>query len=156
MSQFSELSKPIDDANGDDLDISAESVDLPAEPVEDSMIKHRTLADTPLRKYFERAIKYEASDLLMRGDYVPRLRVRGSLKALNTKPIPIELFEKAIRGSLTKSQWTTFTQRGAIDLGVDFDLEDGSIHRFRINIFRTRGQTALAARRVVGAGADED
>jgi len=103
-----------------------------------------SLAQTSLGRFFEAAHKYEASDLLLRGGEVPRLRLRGELKALETDPLDAEAFEQAIESTLSKSQWAIYASRGAIDLGVDLN----SHIRFRVNIFRTRGRSAIAARRI--------
>jgi twitching motility protein PilT len=102
------------------------------------------LMQTPLRKLFEAAVRYEASDLLLRGGQVPRLRLRGALKTLDVPALDAAALEAWIDGSLTEAQHRQFRDDGAIDLGLD--LEDR--HRFRVNIFRTRGRSALAARRV--------
>jgi len=108
----------------------------------------KAMADTPLRKYFEAAVKFEASDLLLRSEQVPRLRVRGALQSLKGQEIGSEDFETWIRDSLSDARWDRYVAQGSIDLGEDFELADGTIHRFRINIFRTRGRSAIAARRV--------
>jgi len=108
----------------------------------------KTLADTPLRKYYEAAVKYEASDMLLRAGQSPRLRLKGSLKALDTAPIdPVEM-DAWIEEGLSPEQWETYTHRGSMDIGFDLAMPDGSSHRFRVNIFRTRGRSAMAARRV--------
>ena len=102
----------------------------------------RSLADTHLRKFFEVAAKYEASDLLLRGGQVPKLRLSGELKPLETDPLDIGKFEEAVEQSLSETQWRYYSQHGSIDMGLD--LSDKT--RFRINIFRTRGRSAVAAR----------
>ncbi len=49
----------------------------------DSMVAHDplklqpTMADTPLSKYFKAAVKFGASDLIMRGGQPPKLRLKG-------------------------------------------------------------------------------
>ena len=108
---------------------------------------HPTLADTPLKKYFEAAVKFEASDLLLKGDLVPKLRLRGALKGLDTAAIPEEKFEQYIADALSPQLAERFAEHGSLDLGVDFVI-NGEEHRFRVNIFRTRGKAAVAARRV--------
>lgn len=110
----------------------------------DHLEERKSLADTPLRKFFEAAVKHEASDLLLRGEQVPRLRLRGKLKSLDVPPIDSEEFEKWVEASLSEAQWQYYTEHGSIDLGVDLDSEN----RFRVNIFRTRGRSGIAARRV--------
>ena len=120
------------------------SSDPMARPVIQTPPASCTLMQTPLHKLFEAAVRYEASDLLMRGGQVPRLRLRGVLKALDVPAVDSAELETWIDGSLTAVQHRQFREQGALDLGLD--LEDR--HRFRINIFRTRGRSALAARRV--------
>ena len=108
----------------------------------------RTLAHSPLRAYFEAAVKHESSDLLLRGGLVPRLRLRGVLKLLDVEPLDPEQFEKDVQQSVTDTQWKRYNEQGSLDMGVDFELGDNSVHRFRVNLFRTRGRSAIAARRV--------
>lgn len=114
----------------------------------DHLADHRSLANTSLKKYFETAVKFEASDILMRGGQKVKLRLRGVLKSLDTPPLNEEEFEKEIESSLSPAHWEQYAQQGSVDLGTDFLMPDGASHRFRINIFRTRGRSAIAARRV--------
>ena len=107
----------------------------------------QTLADTPLAKYFKAAVKFESSDLIMRGGQAPKLRLRGDLKALDTRPPTVEEFNQWIHDGLTPEQVQAYADHGSLDIGVDFDVE-GDSHRFRVNIFLTRGRSAIAARRV--------
>jgi len=115
--------------------------------VADHVDQQRSLADSKLAKYFEAAVKFQSSDLIMRAGHVPKLRLKGALKNLDVPPIPAKEFERAIEGSLSESQWNWYAEHGSLDLGVDFAIK-GQTHRFRINIFRTRGRSGIAARRV--------
>jgi twitching motility protein PilT len=115
--------------------------------VADHVDEQRSLADSKLAKYFEAAVKFQSSDLIMRAGNVPKLRLKGALKNLDVPPVPTKEFERAIESSLSETQWKWYAEHGSIDLGVDFDIK-GQIHRFRINIFRTRGRSGIAARRV--------
>ena len=108
----------------------------------------RSLIDTPLRRFFETAVEHQAADLLLRGGQVPKLRVRGALKSLEHPRLDPQQFEAWIEGSLSSTQWDYFAECGSLDLGVDIEVSEGSTHRFRVNIFRTRGRSAIAARRV--------
>ena len=125
---------------------------MPDSSMHDSMVvdhvdEQRSLADSKLAKYFEAAVKFQSSDLIMRAGHVPKLRLKGSLKNLDVPPVPSKEFERAIESSLSEAQWKWYAEHGSIDLGVDFDIK-GNIHRFRVNIFRTRGRSGIAARRV--------
>ncbi|MEO0965171.1 MAG: PilT/PilU family type 4a pilus ATPase [Planctomycetota bacterium] len=115
--------------------------------VVDHVDDRRSMADTGLKKFFDAAVQFGASDLLMRAGYVPQLRLKGKLKGINVDPIDESDFEHWIEASLSPAQWEHYTEKGSIDLGIDFDIK-GDIHRFRVNIFRTRGRSGIAARRV--------
>ncbi|MEO1237148.1 MAG: PilT/PilU family type 4a pilus ATPase [Planctomycetota bacterium] len=106
-----------------------------------------TMADTPLYKFFKAAVKFQTSDLIMRGGQPPKLRLKGELKSLDTPPPSVEDFNDWIKSSLSNKQNQELAERGSVDLGCDFDV-DGESHRFRVNIFYTRGRAAIAARRV--------
>ena len=108
----------------------------------------RSLSNTPLRRLFETAVKYEASDLLIRGGQVPKLRLRGDLKSLDVEALDDDEFEAWIEEGISDAQWNMYARLGALDVGVDIELSDGSTHRFRVNVYRTRGRSGLAARRV--------
>ena len=108
----------------------------------------RSLSNTPLRRLFETAVKYEASDLLIRGGQVPKLRLRGDLKSLDVEALDDDEFEAWIEEGISDAQWDMYARLGALDVGVDIELSDGSTHRFRVNVYRTRGRSGLAARRV--------
>ena len=110
--------------------------------------ERRSLANTPLRKFFEAAVRYEASDLLLRGGQVPKLRIRGELKSVEADALAPDEFEKWIESSLSPTQWQSYSTHGSIDVGIDFEMNQAGTRRFRINIYRTRGRSALAARRV--------
>lgn len=110
----------------------------------DHVDKRKTLADTPLKKYFEAAVRFEASDLIMRGGQVPKLRLRGELKGLETPALDEVEFEKWIESSLSEMRWQHYAEHGSLDIALDLDSEN----RFRVNIFRTRGRSGIAARRV--------
>jgi twitching motility protein PilT len=122
--------------------------DAPAATQIEPVSQQKAMADTPLRKFFEAAVKFEASDLLLRGGQVPRLRIRGALQPLKTDSLEEQEFEQWIESALRGPRWRRYAADGSIDIGEDFALADGTSHRFRINVFRTRGRSAIAARRV--------
>ncbi|MCX5662284.1 MAG: PilT/PilU family type 4a pilus ATPase [Planctomycetota bacterium] len=116
---------------------------------QDRAAAKRSPANTGLRKFFEAAVRFEASDLLLRGGLAPKLRLRGALKSLDTPIVEIPQFEEFVEASLSESQWKRYATHGSVDIGFDLDLGGPTqIHRFRVNVFRTRGRSAIAARRV--------
>jgi twitching motility protein PilT len=111
--------------------------------VADHIDERRSLADTPLKRFFKAAVQFEASDIIMRGGEVPKLRLRGKLKNLDVPRVDEADFEHWIEAGLSPRQWEIYARTGSMDLAADVD---GT--RFRINVFRTRGRSAIAARRV--------
>jgi len=127
--------------------MTSEVAELDLDHVDDQ----KSIANTELRKYFQAAIQYGASDLIMRSEQAPKLRLRGVLKNLDTGDLDPDVFEHAIEAGLSKAQWNRYSHEGSVDLAVDFpesDKPDATKHRFRINIFRTRGRSGIAARLV--------
>jgi twitching motility protein PilT len=113
------------------------------EMVLETGVDRRKFLETGLKKYFDAALRYEASDLILRGGQTARLRLRGALKSLEGE-IDGEEFEKWIQDAVSEQQYRTYLTKGSLDLGFELDDEN----RFRVNIFRTRGLSAIAARRV--------
>lgn len=108
----------------------------------------RPLADTPLRGLFVAAVKHGASDLLLRGGFKPRLRVGGVLRQVDTSPVNSEELTRWVDTCLSDRQRRALTDEGSLDIGVEISPEDGQVHRFRTNIFRSRSQIVIVARRV--------
>ncbi|MAB83693.1 MAG: twitching motility protein PilT [Phycisphaerae bacterium] len=94
------------------------------------------------RKLLKACISYEASDLHIKSDTAPRIRVRGELRTLNTDMTTIEDGHQISIDILDESQFAHFLRHGQFDLAYDYD-ED---RRFRVNIFKSRGKVSLACR----------
>jgi len=89
--------------------------------------------------------KHEASDLHLKVGYPPYVRIGGHLRKLDLPPIEDTGFmTEMIRPLVPTNRWTEFEKQGALD----FSYADGSGDRFRINIFRAKGDTNVAVRRV--------
>ncbi len=97
-----------------------------------------------LNKYFELVIKTQASDLHLKGDTIARMRVSGRLRQTNDGAIPEQKLEEMIFEILSEEQKEFFLEKGALDFAYDM----GATDRFRVNIFRQRGNISLVARRV--------
>ncbi len=95
-----------------------------------------------LMKYLEATIRYEASDLIIKVDLPPRIRLRGSLKNLDTDRCPEPVMFQIAKDILDENQYAHFQKHGSVDFALDYD-ED---HRFRINLFMARGRPSMAAR----------
>ena len=107
----------------------------------------KKLGDTrnaKINKYFRAVIQAQSSDLHMKGDHLPRLRLGGALRQTTGETIPEATLQEMIFEILTGEQKEFFLEHGALDFAYDM----GGTDRFRINIFRQRGNVSLAARRV--------
>ncbi len=104
--------------------------------------RSHTLEATPLRRYFEAAASYEASDLLLRGGHPPRVRLKGKLQPLKTDGVDPAAMQEWVINALSPTLRHQLEADGSVDLGVSIS----SKHRFRVNIFYTRGILAMAAR----------
>ena len=94
------------------------------------------------RSYLQACIELAASDLILKVDQAPRVRYRGSLKALQTGPIPVDLMFQIGKDILDPGQYEFFKKRGSIDFAYDHDDRN----RFRVNLFMARGKPSFAAR----------
>jgi twitching motility protein PilT len=97
-----------------------------------------------LNKLLRVAVKNLASDLHLKVGQPPKLRIQGQLKDTTGEPITQKRIEHIVSQILTDAQKRTLINTGTLDFA--YSIEDRE--RFRMNIFRQRGLTSLAARRV--------
>jgi twitching motility protein PilT len=97
-----------------------------------------------LDKYFKAVINMQASDLHLKGGEQPRIRAKGALRPTTGDALPEEELEELIFELISEDQKQFFLDNGALDFAYDM----GGTDRFRVNIYRSRGLVALAARRV--------
>lgn len=94
------------------------------------------------RSYLKATIAVEASDLIVKTDLPPRVRVRGTLRDLKTEICSPDLMFQIAKDVLSQGQWDHFRDHGSVDFAYDFDDD----RRFRVNLFMARGKPAIAAR----------
>jgi twitching motility protein PilT len=97
-----------------------------------------------LNKYFKAAIKQQATDLHLKANQVPKMRLQGVLKNTNVEPFTKEKMEQMAYEIMSPAQKEYFIQNGSLDLPYELTETD----RFRVNIFRQRGAISIAARRI--------
>ena len=95
-------------------------------------------------KWFNAAIKAEASDLHLKVNQCPKMRVRTKLKDTSGEVLTSKRIEEVIFEIMTDEQKEFFLKNGTIDFG--YEVSD--LHRFRVNVFRQRGMMSLAARHI--------
>jgi twitching motility protein PilT len=93
---------------------------------------------------FKALIKLGGSDLHLKAGAKPRIRLKGSLKALAVDPLTDEQVLEMMFAIMTPAHKEQFRVNGSSDFAYDLQGQD----RFRINVFRQRGVTSVAARRV--------
>ena len=95
-------------------------------------------------KYMEATIRHDASDLHLKVDLPPRIRVRGELRNLQADLITADLMFQLAKDILDEGQYAHFHKHGQIDFAYDYDDD----RRFRVNLFMARGKPSIAARLV--------
>jgi twitching motility protein PilT len=97
---------------------------------------------TRFGKFLQAAIKFTASDLILKTNKSPVIRLRGALKPLDTDPITMEEFVSITKHILTDEQMADLHKFGSVDFAYDYDEQN----RFRVNLFQARGKLSVAAR----------
>lgn len=95
-------------------------------------------------RFLDATIRYAASDLIVKVDLPPRIRVRGTLKSLDADICSTDLMFQLAKDVLDPGQYKHFKKHGSIDFAYDFDENT----RFRVNLFMARGKPSVAARRI--------
>lgn len=114
-------------------------------PPVDAHVTEKKLDKEPeLNKFFRAVVKMQASDLHLKAGTVPRIRSAGAMKPTSAAIMTNEDIERMMFEIMSPVQQQYYKEHGACDFAHDLDGSD----RFRINVFRQRGLTSMAARRV--------
>ncbi|MCA9272977.1 MAG: PilT/PilU family type 4a pilus ATPase [Phycisphaerales bacterium] len=108
------------------------------------MLKKQDPHATRWGDFLKATIKLDSSDLIMKSGQQPKVRVRGSLKPLNTEPVSQEEFWQIAQHILTKEQIEDLHKFGSVDFAYDYTDKN----RFRVNLFMARGKISVAARNI--------
>jgi twitching motility protein PilT len=92
----------------------------------------------------EQCVELGASDLHISSAALPHVRVDGRLQPLGKECLSASDVEQMALALMHPRQQEIFAQRQTMDLAYAHDRGE----RFRINVFRERGQTAMAIRRL--------
>ncbi|MGH7145235.1 MAG: type IV pilus twitching motility protein PilT [Planctomycetota bacterium] len=90
-------------------------------------------------------MKHNASDLHLKAGDEPILRIYGKIHRLGKSRLTIDSIERMTFEIMSPEQVRRYKDNGS----YDFAYESGNAGRFRINVFRQRGITSVACRRVV-------
>lgn len=103
--------------------------------------------DHDIDKLFRALVKLEGSDLHLKVDRPPYVRVKGGLKPLNYPPIDREEMTRLIFDIMDDRNQKIYYRDG----GADFShvcVVDGISWRFRVNVLTQMGNIGLVARRI--------
>ena len=98
-------------------------------------------------KLFRALVKLAGSDLHLKVDKPPYVRVKGSLKPLNRPPIDEEEMQRMLLPMMNERNRAIFDDTGGADFAYLIDV-DGVSWRFRVNMLMQLGHIGLVARRV--------
>jgi len=103
-------------------------------------------ADAPrplgIHKYLQAMAKAKASDLHLKAGVPVRLRTGSVLQEVHSEPLKRETIVQLAYEMMSPRQQAQFEKTGSVDLALE--LAD----RFRINIYRQRGNVSISVRRV--------
>jgi twitching motility protein PilT len=98
-------------------------------------------------KLFRAVVRLKGSDLHLRVDYPPTVRIRGTLRGLNRGPINRDEMDRLCLPLLDERNGRIFDETGGADFAYILDCE-GQRRRFRVNLLRQLGSLGLVARLV--------
>jgi len=104
-------------------------------------------AGNEIDRLFEALVKLNGSDLHLKVDKPPYMRVKGALQPLKYPPISAEQMQKLCAPIMNERQRTIFDTDGGADFAHTC-VVDGVRWRFRVNLLTQQGAWGLVARRV--------
>jgi len=104
-------------------------------------------ARTMLLELFEQGGHAGASDIHVTSGQPICLRVAGKLQAVDTTWTG-DMVRHVIDALIGDSAQERLSQRGSIDGAVGLNSDDGELHRYRYNIFKTNGLLSIAFRKL--------
>ena len=117
-------------------------------PVDSHQIASASDGKKPKRlaidRLFRACCKLGASDMHLKAGSAPRFRIGGEIRSAQERSLSGEEIENMLFEVLTDTQKAYFFEHGALD----FAHQVPDLDRFRVNMFRQRGLTSVAARRV--------
>lgn len=133
----------------DDEAISSQPVDAPPPTSDNGRSTDKSKSPT-INRLLRACMKMNASDMHLKAGSPPRFRIAGEIRKAQEPPLTSKQIEDMVFEVLTDTQKRFFMEHGAIDFAHQVPGRD----RFRFNVFRQRGATSVAARRVTSKIAD--
>jgi twitching motility protein PilT len=114
-------------------------------------MENRLPPEAEMKRLLSFVSKHEASDLHLKVGYAPYVRIGGHLRKLELPPVPdTACIHGMVRPLMPEKRWNEFEARGSLD----FSYAEPDGDRFRINIYRSKGDIHVAVRRVQSKIAD--
>src|SRR6476469_2871770 len=104
-------------------------------------------ADLEVDKLFRACVKLQASDLHLKVDKPPMVRVNGTLRPMNREPITDEEMVRLCFPLMNERNRKIFEKDGGADFAHTLQVEE-ILWRFRVNLLQQLGHVGLVARRV--------
>ena len=98
-------------------------------------------------KLFRSLVKLEGSDLHLKVDRPPYMRVAGTLRPMNRDPVDDDEMVRLVFPMMDERNRRIFDEEGGADFAYSLDI-DGKDWRFRVNALQQMGHVGLVARRV--------
>ena len=103
--------------------------------------------DYEIDKYFRALVKLQGSDLHLKADRPPYVRVKGELRPLDRGPIDDEEMTRMILAIMDERCRRILNETGGADFAHLTEV-DGVNWRFRVNVLTQMGHLGMVARRI--------
>ncbi len=115
----------------------------------DFLLQRLTLHEQELEvdAYFRALVKLEGSDLHLKVDSPPLVRIQGEMRSLNRDPFKAEEMVRLLVPMMDGRSQRIFRKEGGADFAYSCDV-DGTKWRFRVNVLTQLGNIGLVARRI--------
>ena len=114
------------------------------QPIDQERHPGNGAAAPKIEKYFRALSKAGGSDLHLKAGKPPSIRLHSILSATESPALSSPEIESMAREMMSPRQSEFFDLHGSLDLAYELPGSD----RFRINVYRQRGQVSVAIRRV--------
>lgn len=98
-------------------------------------------------KLYRALVRFQGSDLHLKVDCPPFIRVKGELRALDRGPIDDEEMTRLILPTMDERNRKILNDTGGADFAHVCDV-DGTNWRFRVNVLQQMGHLGMVARRI--------
>ncbi len=103
--------------------------------------------DYEIDKYFRTLVRLQGSDLHLKADRPPYVRVKGELRPLDRGPIEDEEMARMILAIMDERNRRILNETGGADFAHLTEV-DGVNWRFRVNVLTQMGHLGMVARRI--------